>query len=801
MINPFFPIKQNDKIKSTSKILYIIGSHEDIDIFDYEELLNEEELNSFCKKLYIIPSSMQLLNITHHIYNSKLINGKFLNLIDNNNYNEEEAIVCIWGIAKNYIESYICQYTIHKNLENYFKIIKVNNYLKVNNYYANINRLNLLIDAPECKFWTIKKNCLRNITQFFIKRNFENEKKKLTNKKVLEEINKVENVDHDYLLFLNKPNLYTNIANSLSQYDYYNYIINEKKSITNDEIYNIIENINSLKELYFFVSKLTLTKEYCHLIINNKRVLELLNDNNFLKRKFKQNYIISFIEKYKLMFKYIIGYAWIIFYTEESIKKSHVLQTDRFVFDIDTASLLPSFPFSNYNPKTNPYFSLLLDNEVLDFSNNINSFGYINIPNNNIDFYAISNLTQFENKLNIFINYKYNYNLFNNITWTNLAVGGSVMAACLSNNNPLQYNFNNSSNNNANFEKYIEHFYKDSDIDIMCNCINELDFFKTFFRFFEQLSNNIKLIVPTENIKYKINKKTYLYISSDIIYKLKIKLNLSENEIINNLNNDNIFNEIYKYYLKEHTKYIEKYITLDIFKNNNYNFLFEPNTKENIVIKINEMSDSIHLFNNIKFEISSAAKSNVLRRKIEFFKIKYNSFFSSVSKFHLNVVRSYYNGENVYILPSCITALKTYINMDLKYFAGNTSPYNIIEKYRFRGFGTILNNSEKIAFVEFIINKDIKPNYNIKRIMKQIIGHMYLSNFKYYQIKVNQSRLNMNIQNINNFNDLCNVYCNIFGNNKLELIKFILENTYTININGSINYYKDYITQLIYDKF
>ena len=37
--------------------------------------------------------------------------------------------------------------------------------------------------------------------------------------------------------------------------------------------------------------------------------------------------------------------------------------------------------------------------------------------------------------------------------------------------------------------------------------------------------------------------------------------------------------------------------------------------------------------------------------------------------------------NNVYILPSCITAMMTFINMDYKYFAGTNNPYDIINKY------------------------------------------------------------------------------------------------------------------------
>ena len=796
MESPFFSTEQTERIQS--KIIYIIGSNEDINISKYNKL-NTDELNNFCKKLFIIPSNKRLLYIKHHVYNLKLINGLYLNLIDDNKYNEKEAIVCIWGIKKNYIESYIKQFDIYKNLHDYFKIIKLNNYFKLKNYYTDLNRLNLLIDAPESKYWTIKKHCNRNINKIFIQRNFKDEIKKIKDKNVLTEINNAENTDHDYLLFMHNSK-YTDIANSLTDHDYYNYIIDDLNEITHDELYDIVLNITSLKELYFFVSTISLTKEYCHLIINNKKVLTLLNDINFIKNKFNTSTTISFINKYILMFKYIINYCWIIFYTEESIKKSYITETDRFVFDADTASLLPSFIFSNKNPKSNPYFTLLLNNDIIDYPNNINSFGSVKLNNTeHIDFYKISTLEEFKKKLNIFCNYKYTINdIFLNINWDNIAIGGSVMAACLPNYNPLQYYFKNKINK---FEKYIEHFYKDSDLDIMCNCENIIDYINTFFRFFKQLSDNINKLDNTEKLNYNIKKSVYFYIDSSIIYKLKIKLNLSENEIINNLNNNKILDEVYNYYLEYHLQYIEQYMKDEIFTIKDYNFLFEPCNKNSLIIQINKAVDTPHLFTNIKFEIYASEPRKVLRKNIEFFKIKYKNFFSSVSKFHLNCVRSYYNGVNVYILPSCITALKTYINIDLKYFAGSNSPYKIIEKYRFRGFGTILNNLEKIAYVEYIINKQPTPNYNVNVILKNIIGIRKITNYKYYNIHSNYINICNNIINLNNDEDICRAYCNILGFQNKELISFILKNTYSINYQGSINYYKDYIIKLIYDKF
>jgi hypothetical protein len=53
------------------------------------------------------------------------------------------------------------------------------------------------------------------------------------------------------------------------------------------------------------------------------------------------------------------------------------------------------------------------------------------------------------------------------------------------------------------------------------------------------------------------------------------------------------------------------------------------------------------------------------------------------------------------MLPSCITALLTFNNIDYKYFAGIRDPIDIINKYRSRGFGTLINSIEKQHVIEY----------------------------------------------------------------------------------------------------
>ena len=143
---------------------------------------------------------------------------------------------------------------------------------------------------------------------------------------------------------------------------------------------------------------------------------------------------------------------------------------------------------------------------------------------------------------------------------------------------------------------------------------------------------------------------------------------------------------------EEDKKYCDNFmedfkLKFDELKSNDV--IVEFNTK--IVDKIFTTTDEkFKLYINTKYNITSP----FLNHDIEIFRNKNSDPFSLISKFHLNCVRGYYDGISVKLLPSCVSALKTLVNMDFKYFAGKRNPYQIINKYRMRGFGTILNKKE-----------------------------------------------------------------------------------------------------------
>ena len=148
----------------------------------------------------------------------------------------------------------------------------------------------------------------------------------------------------------------------------------------------------SLKERYYLICQLLTSKNYCHYIINNKKILSNISEIFY---------------KFKPLFKYIIAYTWTMFYKEENIKKKNTTIHDRFVIDIDTANKLPVFPFSCETPYLNPYFCLPVSSDLLCNSKNI--FGVQGSIN---EYLGIVDLNDFEKRLRIFISGDENINIF-----------------------------------------------------------------------------------------------------------------------------------------------------------------------------------------------------------------------------------------------------------------------------------------------------------------------------------------------------------------------------------------------------
>jgi hypothetical protein len=204
-------------------------------------------------------------------------------------------------------------------------------------------------------------------------------------------------------------------------------------------------------------------------------------------------------------------------------------------------------------------------------------------------------------------------------------------------------------------------------------------------------------------------------------------------------------NEIEKYKLELISKYSSDKIE-EINKKYPDYFNYDNIKYQIRLMKIDNQTDTnIDIKVNHKYKIDSPH----LNHSLELFMVKYNDFFATVHTFHLPCVRSFYDGENVYLTPSCVTAHLTYMNLDYKYFAGSRDPIDIINKYRMRGFGTWLNNDEKKIYHTYTkIHPFWDSLYNLSSSSKKnSMGSLNLNH------KVFQPRL----YNIESYYDACPV--------------------------------------------
>jgi len=317
---------------------------------------------------------------------------------------------------------------------------------------------------------------------------------------------------------------------------------------------------------------------------------------------------------------------------------------------------------------------------------------------------------------------------------------------------------------------YINEYYRDADIDMLCN-LDGSAFIDKVYLVANTIKSNIKTFIETSKITgyekdllvtIKPVKSVAVIINVDFIKKYLLTTlesqGMSYGEVITDINNIKVKQAVYPFYLKhKHQKNIDfasdpsnhsvwnnqlyapefdivgveqlqivfartkkdkadeaacaqnktendEEITEsseDLIADEDKEYFKEPEESKEVeqepVSLIDEANVLFIINENLKFKISSP----FMPHSIEAFKIRFNDYFGTVASFHLPIVRAFYDGTTVKMTPSCISACMTMINIDYKYFAGSKDPIEIINKYRCRGFGTILNDKEKVRFFEY----------------------------------------------------------------------------------------------------
>jgi hypothetical protein len=830
-LNPFFVGTKGGNIKQllygdiyrnyNSVIIITLSSTVNINDFNsnniFKEFINEDDIIN--NGLTYFRTSLNIIKNKQHYERINIISKKYLTkLFQSEDFNESELVLCIFEMNEENTRKYFEFYKSHDEL------VEIDNKINIMNYYINddklkniINTDNIINSIKESKYWSNKDYLDINITDSFIEREF-NSKRNHNNLVVLQDKNNKEKKEKiiikegDKEYYDDTDNMTNDNNNNIkkqkkSKKDKDNFIDpaliiknrpdNGKKKFyttyidstyTNEMICNIFNKITDEKLKYDLLNNLLVSKEYCHLVLNNSKLLESQKE---------------LFDKYKNVFKYTFGYAWLTFYLEECVSRTKSTKKSRFSLDINTASKLPVFPFTYSDLKQNPYMTILIDNKEI-ITNNTYGLSYIE----NYDGYGVCDLNTFKKRFNIFTSQNPEIDPLKGINWNKFAVSGSSITACLQKRSPLLDEcIKQSKDEDEGFNKYIRKYYGESDIDLMSNEQSMTEFLKSVQNVYDLLKQNLN--ANDNERKYEVVKSCGISITEHFFtyylddFNKTYNLNLTSEEF--EKKSDQLLFKVYiyhKYILNknEQIKVILKDNKLDINNKFFQEFLIPNNYDSMNIYRID--SENYDNFNNmdteiifrkndfinneqkkykesenkivIKFSENFRFKLCCKNTNIEMFRIKDKEFFNTVARFHFPCVRAYYNGSNVYMLPSCISAMMTGVNIEYKYFAGIRNPNEIINKYIQRGFGILLNKYEINLWVEYNKSNNLYQNG---------LGEKLISN-KIYQID--------NPINIHKYytSELLKQYYDKFNKNmSIDFTKMK-----TISENGNINKYcKSYV--------
>lgn len=619
-------------------------------LLDGQTKFNETLLRNFV----LYQTKLQIISEDKHFNDILILDSDIVECCNLFNYELDETIVVIpiYTIPFLHLQTYIDNCFQNKNtLRELYEHIMIQINMGVynkNNRYNKSGVYNIINNLTEANYWTIFNNHHITLNDNFSKRNFDYAYRVKVDDNVT-----VRNQTTDYLKELISKKFTNKYNYNLNSKFYY-----EHCDMTLEE-FNYID--NKLCEVgpigpCELIKQILVTKQYSHFVTHNINVLQHIIGNEYFNQ---------------------FGYAFCRLYLEELAKKHYLKTSDNIVFDLNTANWYKRSHFIKQEQQwtvtnCNTNLPLLVNN--IYYKNNV--FGCMQNEN-----YKLVDIETFKQQLNIFITGSEHINIFKDFDFkqNQTYICGSVIPACL-------HNIELSSIRNGMTKKqFYNYHYNESDVDMYVLCDGNNDFVKKSVNVMKCIQNNLGEYEES-TVTYEIKKGIFVRITKEYI------TDHFENpeEIINDFENHT---HVFMDKIKEYDQQISS--TYDF---TNYCDVYDLSNINISLVDYNE--NGFEVMHSIKFHISVEYENKTT--KIELFSnLKHNDPMTLVTNFHLNCVRGYYDGEMVYMTPSCLMANVTMINMDYKYVSGNTNPMEIINKYRKRGFGTILNENEMMELFKY----------------------------------------------------------------------------------------------------
>ena len=214
--------------------------------------LNIKDFEYFKENMLIFKCNLKLLKNVVHKNEVVLIDNYYLNLINNDDYDDMNLLLPLINLSNSNYNKYIKQYINDSNFGDYLSLKNINIFIimKTNN---NEYLRKLLMNMDSTDYW-INKNKF-NLTNKFIDREFKlslNEKiKDIKIKNLLNDLNEFPKEGDLYLNYLYRNDVHVDIFLVLKNNGYNLYYIDNNLEYSLDLLNNILDDLNENMKYIF----------------------------------------------------------------------------------------------------------------------------------------------------------------------------------------------------------------------------------------------------------------------------------------------------------------------------------------------------------------------------------------------------------------------------------------------------------------------------------------------------------------------------------------------------------------------
>lgn len=686
-------LEQKNYYQYYSKI-YLVLPINPINDFWFEEMITTQQLEEIQKNCLVIEKNNKLGKSDIFFEMMKTVSKDILCKCNGSiNYDEIDEdnilILPIFIFEYEKINQFFNEFNAQDWLEKYLINYKLSEFFKTKKKYE----FQSYFDSSPNTYWCKEYNTRINETDNFISRKFKNTNYKFDNSK--EETNYIdvisENSGTDNNKITNKKSYLPRISHLISQ----------------EQFNEIIQDIPPKHRFKLFFNCLV-SPEYCHLILNNKDIWKIMDDQ---------------LKKTQVLLKRCLFYGYLSLYKQENTKKSYLRKTDTCILKLSNACHIPNFKYFQKDINSHPALAAGFLVNKKKCRTKYNFYGVLDLYNKEN---KINDIDTFRKRLNIFLTSNSNIDVLACVNWDNIHITGSILSACIPQEHHLFLNFKEIDipeivNNEYDYKYhlYFSEYYQNSDVDVLINLSNPITFYNKMIEFKTNIEEGIKLyydvdlkmeIHQNHTGYFRINKK---FIQEKIIpYWSEKNIILDSKVLLTNLSNNDYKKYFIPFYKILKNKYLDKIISeSNISKEKaklSYPHLFEEIDLENIKIELyhyknksyykvqddENINDDKYSYGYVSESFKFKLSSSVINHTFEVFSIPNEDPWSCINRFHLGQVRGYYDGHEVYLTISALMSYYTNMSPDYRILYGSKDPVEILNKYKMRGYGVMLNNKE-----------------------------------------------------------------------------------------------------------